>query len=101
MTFNVDYVRNYLASNQGSEDDLVMLNMMSGGKPMLTSTTEPRVYRARGEYNSESAFATNSFAASMMGAWDAEVGRPAPEKASESYRRSYAAQLERMSAATV
>lgn len=99
MTIDDDYVRNYFEANRGgSEDDLVMVNMMSGGKPILASTTEPREYRARGKYNSESAFATNSIAASMMGAWDAEVGRPPPEKASESYRKSYAAQLERMAA---
>jgi hypothetical protein len=32
----------------------------------------------------------------MMGAWDAEVGRPIPEKASERYRQSYARERERM-----
>lgn len=102
MTVDDNYVRNYLAANRGgSEDDLVLVNMMSSGKPILASTTEPREYRARGKYNSESAFATESRAASMMGAWDAGAGRPIPEKASESYRKSYAAQLERMAELTV
>jgi hypothetical protein len=97
MTIDAEFLKNYLIANRGgSEDDVVLLNMMSGGKPHLDSTTEPREYRAPGEYCSESAFATDSLAARMMGSWDAEVGRPIPEKASESYRQSYARERERM-----
>jgi hypothetical protein len=97
MTIDHEFLKNYLIANRGgSEDDVVMLNMMTGGKPILHSTTEPRVYRASSEYCSESAFATDSLAARMMGTWDAEVGRPIPEKASESYRQSYARERERM-----
>jgi hypothetical protein len=97
MTIDAEFLKNYLIANRGgSEDDVVLLNMMSGGKPHLDSTTEPREYRAPGEYCSESAFATDSLAARMMGSWDAEVGRPIPEKASEPYRQSYARERERM-----
>jgi hypothetical protein len=97
MTIDAEYLKNYFEANHADpEDGYVLLNMMSGGKPILHSTTEPREYRAPGEYCSESAFATDCLAAAMMGAWDAEVGRPIPEKASERYRQSYARERERM-----
>jgi hypothetical protein len=99
MTIDAEFLKNYsLANQKDPEDGLVLLNMFSGGKPHLASTSEPREYRAATEYCSESAFARDCLAAEMMGVWDAEVGRPIPEMASESYRQSYAAQQARMSA---
>lgn len=87
MTIDAEFLRNYSIANQkGSEDGLLMLNIMTGGKPRLESTTEPREYRAPGEYCTESTFARDCLGAEMMGAWDAEVGRPIPDMASESYR---------------
>jgi hypothetical protein len=98
-TFDAKFLRNYvLANKRGSEDGLLMLNMMTGGKPRLDSTTEPREYRAPSEYCTESVFARDCLGAAMMGAWDAEVGRPIPEIASDAYRRSYAAKRDRMAA---
>jgi hypothetical protein len=100
MAIDKHFLSMYAQANQiGSEDDLCILNLMTSGKPLLRSVTEPREYRAPGEYCTESLFARDCPAAELMGAWDAGVGRPIPEKASASYRRFYAAERERMAAA--
>lgn len=97
MTIDAEFLKNYYIANQKDpEDGLLMVNAMSGGKPTLLSETLPREYRAPGEYCTESTFARDCLGASMMGAWDAEVGRPIPEMASDAYRRSYANQREKM-----
>lgn len=101
QTTDNEFVQNYIRANRrGSEDDLLMLNMMTGGKPILSSTTEPREYRAPGDYCTESMFARDCLGAEMMGACDAEVGRPIPKMASTSYRRAYTAKQESMTAGT-
>lgn len=101
-TADAEFLRNYvLANKRGSEDDVLMLNMMTGRKPILDSTKEPREYRAPSKYCTESVFARDCLGAEMMGAWDAEVGRPIPEMASDAYRQSYAAKRERLAAAKV
>lgn len=69
-TFDAKFLRNYvLANKRGSEDGLLMLNMMTGGKPRLDSTTEPREYRAPSEYCTESVFARDCLGAAMLGAF--------------------------------
>jgi hypothetical protein len=76
---------------RSSEDDLFLLNMMSGGKPHLQSTTEPRKYHSSTGFSGRvSLFAQNCFPAEMMACWDAEVGRPIPAMASLSYKTAYA-----------
>lgn len=100
MTIDAAFLKNYFLANEKDPDDgLFMLNLMTGDKPRLESTTEPREYRAAGEYCTESMFARDCLGAQMMAAWDAEVGRPMPEMASESYRQSYARHRERMALA--
>jgi hypothetical protein len=96
---DAEFLRNYaLANKRGSEDDFLVLNMMCGTKPELHSTTEPREYRAPSEYCTESLFARDCLAAELQGAWDAEVGRPIPDMASDAYRKSYSAKRDRMAA---
>jgi len=102
MTIDANFLRNYLRANRvGAEDDVVMLNMMSSGDPILFSKTEPRGYPAASEYCTESAFVHDCLAARMMGAWDAEVGRPMPEMAGEAYRGAYARMRDRLAAGEV
>ncbi|MGO6842475.1 hypothetical protein ELH67_09445 [Rhizobium ruizarguesonis] len=101
-TIDAEFLRNYaLANKRGSEDDFIVLNMMCSRKPDLYSTTESREYRAPSEYCTESLFARDCLAAELQGAWDAEVGRPIPEMASDAYRKSYSAKRDRMAAENV
>jgi hypothetical protein len=72
-----------LARLLGSEDDLVMVALMSGTPLPLESETEPRVWTPR------SSFTRDCLAACVMGKADGRVGRPVPAHAGADYLRSY------------